>query len=293
MKCFKPLQCYQQILGRQWILLTLLAISWQKTCCPSAPLMASDSRGCYMYILEPRYAVPHWKTFTEKTLPAMYTNLRGNCIRPLVSSANSFALTTDCWTSWASQAFIGITVHIIIENFQLKSFALTNEELPVSHNAANLVSALEGVLEEWGLSHKNLSCVTTNNPANIENAICDHDILVWPHLGYFGHTLILAVKVGLKIEQVKDAIVRCSCLVTYFHKSTRASHVLGEKQQALGLPSYVLLQEVETRWNLTLDMIEWLLEQQSAVCGMLIDQKRLDLMPQDSEFKPLKKFVRW
>ena len=63
--------------------------------------------------------------------------------------------------------------------------------------------------------------------------------------------------------------------------------MLGEKQQALGLPSHVLLQEVETRWNSTLDMIERVLEQQSAVCATLIDQKRLDLMPQDSEFKIL------
>ena len=87
----------------------------------------------------------------------------------------------------------------------------------MSHNAANLASALEGVLEEWGLSHKNLSCVTTDNAANIENAICD--VLVWPHLGCFGHTLNLAVKAGLKFGQVKDAIARCSCLVSQIYKS--------------------------------------------------------------------------
>ena len=49
-------------------------------------------------VLEPRYAVSHQKTFTEKTIPIMYTSLRDNCVRPLVFSANSFALITDCWT---------------------------------------------------------------------------------------------------------------------------------------------------------------------------------------------------
>ena len=288
MKCFKPLQCYQQVLGSRWIVQTLLATSWRKTCYPLAPSMALDSRGYYVYLNQDMLYHTE-KTFTEKTIPAMYTSLRDNCVRPLVSSANSFVLTTDCWTSQAGKAFIGITVHFT-EDFQLKSFALTNEELPVSHNAANLASTLEGVLEEWGLSHKNLSCVTTDNAANIENAICD--ILVWPHLGCFGHTLNLAVKAGLKIGQVKDAIARCSHLVTYFHKFTRASYVLGEKQPALGLPSHVLIQEVETRWNSTLDMIERVLEQQSAVCATLIDQKRLDLMPQDSEFKIVEKIAK-
>ena len=162
--------------------------------------MALSSRGCCAC----SSVIPHRKTFTERTLPAMYSSLRENCIRPLVSSAKHFALTTDCWTSRADQAFIGVTIHFITEDFQLKSFALTNEELPVSHNAANLAKALQGILDEWGLSHKNLSCVTTDNATNIENAICD--VLVWLHLGFFGHTLNLAVKAGLKIGQVKDAL---------------------------------------------------------------------------------------
>ena len=138
--------------------------------------------------------------------------------------------------------------------------------IPVNHNAANLATALQGILDEWGLSHKNLSCVTTDHAANIENAICD--VLVWPHLGCFGHTLNPAVKAGLKIGQVKDALARCSCLVSYFHKSTRASYQLGEKQQALGLPSH------DPRWNSILDMIEQVLKQQSAICATLIDQKK-------------------
>ena len=132
----------------------------------------------------------------------------------------------------------------------------------------------------------NLSCVMTDNAANIENAICD--VLVWLHLGCFGQTLNLAVKAGLKIGQVKDALARFSRLVSYFHKSIRASYQLGEKQQA---PSHALIQEVETRWNSTLDMIEQVLEQQSAICATLIDQKRLDLMPQDHESKILEKIT--
>ena len=73
-----------------------------------------------LHVLEPRYVIPHRKTFTERTLPAMYSSLRENCVRPLVSSAKHFALTTDCLTSRVGQAFISVTIHFITEDFQLK-----------------------------------------------------------------------------------------------------------------------------------------------------------------------------
>ena len=47
-------------------------------------------------------------------------------------------------------------------------------------------------------------CVITDNAVNTGNAVCN--VLTWPHLGCFGHALNLAVKAGLKIGQVKDAI---------------------------------------------------------------------------------------
>ena len=87
-------------------------------------------------------------------------------------------------------------IHFVTDKFNLKSYALANEELPVSHNAENLSAALVKVLEDWGLLQNNVACVTTDNAANIENAICK--VLGWPHLGCFGHTLNLAVKAGLK-----------------------------------------------------------------------------------------------
>ena len=129
-------------------------------------------------------------------------NSWNDCVRPLVSSATSFALTTDCWTSRVTQSFIGVTTNFITDNFQLKSYALANKELPVSHNAESLAAALEKVLEEWGLLQNNVACVVTDNGANIDNTVCD--VLSWPHLGCFGHMLNLAVKAGLKIEQVRD-----------------------------------------------------------------------------------------
>ena len=78
----KLLQCYQQILG------------------------SSGYYKCYGLFCGERHA--------------KHTSLRDNCVSPLVSPANSFAFTIDCWTSRAGQPCIGIAVHFVGKVFQLK-----------------------------------------------------------------------------------------------------------------------------------------------------------------------------
>ena len=96
-----------------------------------------------------------------------------------------------------------------------------------------MAEALQTVLQEWNLDSAKLSCAVVDNAANIQNAVTG--ILFWNCLGCFGHTINLCVKAGLKVPQISAAISRCSRLVTYFRKSSRAAHILTEKQDALGL----------------------------------------------------------
>ena len=93
----------------------------------------------------------------------------------------------------------------------------------------------------------------------------------------------MCVKAGLKVPQVATAIAPCSCLVKFFRKSSRAAHILSEKQEAF--------QDVDTRWNSTHDMVVRVLEQQSPICSTLLEQKRLDLLPKDEGFGVLEELV--
>ncbi|XP_044151342.1 E3 SUMO-protein ligase ZBED1-like [Bufo gargarizans] len=61
-----------------------------------------------------------------------------------------------------------------------------------------------------------------------------------------------------------------SRISTFFHRSTRASHCLKEKQKCLGLKNHKLITDVATRWNSAYDMVERFLEQQPAVCATLL-----------------------
>ncbi len=239
--------------------------------------------------LEPRYLVPHRKTFTERVLPDHFVKLK-DTVTSVVNNVSSFAITTDCWTSRANEAYMGVTIHTITDDWELAHFTLQNRPLPDQHTAENLAEALLAVLQDWNLDPAHFTCAVVDNAANVQKAVID--ILSWNCLGCFGHTLNLCVKAGLKVHQISTAIARCSRLVTYFRKSSRAAHILSEKQDLLGIEKHKLLNDVDTRWNSTYDMVQRVLEQQSPICSSLVDQKRLDLLPKDAELHILEELVQ-
>ena len=65
---------------------------------------------------------------------------------------------------------------------------------------------------------------------------------------------------------------------------------LKEKQSNLGIEQHALVQDFTTRWNSTYYMAERILEQQ-ALCATLLEIRKADLMPSDTEFATLEAFV--
>ena len=239
--------------------------------------------------LEPRFQIPHRKTFMDRVLPSLYLKVK-ETVMPCTAAADCFAITADCWTSRSNDSYIGVTFHTITKEWELQHFILENQELPEQHTAANIAEAMKKVLVQWKLDSSKLCGATVDNAANIQKAMMD--ILSWKCLGCFGHTVNLCVKAGLKQRQVETAVARCSRLVTNFRKSSRAAHVLTTKQEALEKPKHKLLQEVDTRWNSTYDMIERVMEQQVPVCAALIEMKRMDLLPKDTECRLLEEMLQ-
>ena len=76
--------------------------------------------------LEPRYNIPHRKTFSRSVIPGIYEEAKRKVKRTLVELQvdTKVALTTDMWTSEANEAYLGLTYHYLTQDFELVSTCL-------------------------------------------------------------------------------------------------------------------------------------------------------------------------
>ena len=75
----------------------------------------------------------------------------------------------------------------------------------------------------------------------------------------------------MSVDTVSRVVAAVRRIVTHFHSSTLSANKLKEKQALLGIPEHKLVQDVETRWNSTHDMLARMLEQQVAVTAVMFE----------------------
>ena len=130
---------------------------------------------------------------------------------------------------------------------------------------------------------------TTDNGGNIKNACIEH--LHLTHIPCIGHTLQLGVKRCFDVRKVSIVLAHCHKLVGFFHRSYKMTYVLREKQQ-LKIKQHKLIQDCVTRWGSTLFMIERILEQQTAICAVLMENRSdRSLLPSTDDFTVLEELV--
>lgn len=211
--------------------------------------------------LNPNYVLPSRKTLSNTIIPDMYRKTHKK-IKERVDRAEAVCLTTDCWTSRTTTAFMSVTCHFI-DDFKMVSVLLECFEMGERHTAVNLADQLLRVAREWNITNKVAACVS-DNAANVVKAIQNTG---WPHLFCFAHTLNLVVNRG--IAAIKPTVDKVRAIVEYVHKSTVASEKLKATQKQLGLPESCLKQDCPTRWNSTYYMLTRMLENRDAVITTL------------------------
>ena len=141
-----------------------------------------------------------------------------------ISNAISVALTTDGWTS----SYITTTAHYISQDWKLENKVLETTTLPCSHTGEALGEALNDTATRWNTKRQHgVNCVVTDNASNVRLGVKLSGLQ--PHVGCFAHTINLATKRGLEVRKLNQLVGRVRRVVSYFHRSPKASHVLKEK----------------------------------------------------------------
>ena len=197
----------------------------------------------------------------------MYEKVQTDIVTRL-SNITTIALTTDSWTSRATESFVTITSCHISDDWCLKNYVLQTRAMPLSHTGQNIANVIQEAIIEWGLpEHPPL---VTDNASNM--LVAGRELGCNPHICCYAHTLNLAVQKGLNVNSVSRLLGRIRRVVSYFHRSTSAAAVLKDKIKLLGLRQIKLIHDVCTRWNAAVDMLERFLELQPAVYAALMSK---------------------
>ncbi|CAI5482590.1 unnamed protein product [Closterium sp. Yama58-4] len=197
--------------------------------------------------------------------------------------AGRMSLTFDIWTGENGLVFMGVTVHWITSDFQLKQAVIDFRELKGSHTGDLIANELEMVLREWGLE-KMLFAVTCDNAENNSRAMRllagvpdrtpgsrpRHPPLLsrWRHFMCVAHVVNLAVQAALKVDEVAEPLKRLRDVANFIGWSTLRTDRFFEMQRGYaatrpqGPPGarrasgpLRLIVDCSTRWGSTLDMV--------------------------------------
>jgi hypothetical protein len=135
---------------------------------------------------------------------------------------------------------MSLTAHYISKDWQLEAKCLATSFVPEYHTKDVLAEALKVGAQEWGIEEEKISCITTNNGANIIAAVRE---LKWPWLNCFGHNLNMAINNALDGE--KDRTSRafgvCRAINGAFSHSWQRKRELSKAQDELPLPNHALI----------------------------------------------------
>ncbi|XP_052429876.1 E3 SUMO-protein ligase ZBED1 isoform X2 [Carassius gibelio] len=210
-----------------------------------------------------QYELPGRKYFTKTAIPDLYNKTREIIAKDL-KSVDFVALTTDMWSSINMTPYITVTAHYISEDWELMAKCLETTFVPENHTAEALAEVLTEVVHDWDIEESNISCITTDNGANIVAAIRG---LKWPWLNCFGHNLNVAVNYSLQKEKPRTdrAFGICRSINGAFSHSWQRRRELCTMQEQLNLPQTMLVTDCATHWKSTYAMVVKVLEQLPAI----------------------------
>ena len=83
------------------------------------------------------------------------------------ASVNGIAITTDGWTSSATQSYVTYTVHCITQEWTLLSAVLETSIFHRSHTSQHLVEHFVKMIKSFNMPYPEVTAVTHDETANM------------------------------------------------------------------------------------------------------------------------------
>lgn len=219
------------------------------------PLSIVENKGFkrLMKFIDPRYELPSRRSITRRLIPERCTTERER-VKAELAMVEDVSLTTDIWTSSATQGFITVTIHYLNQLWILESTVLETKCIEGDHTSEVIAATLRDIMDKWNILEK-VRVVLSDNAANMSAAVKQ---LGLRHVPCTAHCLHLVVKHAIESnEMVKNIIKKVKDIASYFHKSVKGTDRLLQVQQEAGVQNPKRLkQECETRWNSIYSMLE-------------------------------------
>ena len=189
-----------------------------------------------------------------------------------ISKAASITCISDFWSSKTQDAYMTVVGQFLTDNWEMKSYTLTTEEVEERHTTINISARILEVLCHWEINEKTTT-VVTDNAINVTNAVkALPNLTINEGTTCAAHTMQLAISKGLEIREIDIFCQKAKKMVGHFRHSNIAWEALKANQENLNMPVLKLIQSVPTRWNSTFDMLERLVKNRRPVESVLADR---------------------
>ena len=177
------------------------------------------------------------------------------------------SITCDKWTSNVNQSYLGVTAHIIDDDWKMKSFVLTCSPTnsSIGSTAEELYTDITEVVTDYELDNSNISAIVTDTEPTMRKfgrLVTERNGVRW--LGCISHLLELCTKTLATVDSDRDVDdenkTGKTCLKQYRRLVGKFKHSAKLTQRLLFLQNkqnpLVLKECVSTCWWNTYTMLE-------------------------------------
>ena len=122
-----------------------------------------------LYTVDKRYTMIARRTLRDVLLPKVYKEKKTALFHEL-AAVDSVGITTDQWTSRATEGYTTVTCHYVKPDWTLASPVLATQSTGKRHNGENMAEELKDIFKDFGIEEK-VTSIVTDNAKNAKKAV--------------------------------------------------------------------------------------------------------------------------